>query len=112
MFTVSAKNLDVVCSACEILLKYILNVLHVAKSELSTTQIQQYINTIQVLCIGKGYLTSTEYSSLVEIMKGETLPQNYLSTGKGIFFYYINIKCLLSHCLILLYNSFKFQLFK
>lgn len=66
-----------------------------AKSELSTSQIQQYINTIQVLCVGKGYLTTAEYSSLVEIMKGETLPQNYLSTGKEHF---ILLQTVASHC--------------
>lgn len=74
------------CAACEVLLKYILNALHVARSEvnLNTLQTEQYINAIRVLCIGKGSLNSIELVSLVEIMKGENLPNPSLGAGKDL----------------------------
>lgn len=83
----SAKKLEIVCTACEVLLNYFLNALHVTRSDLNlnTLQSQQYINAIRVLCIGKGHLTSTEFSSLVETMKGDNFPQHPLSTGKSVF---------------------------
>lgn len=87
--SVSPKNLEKVCAACEVLLKYILNTLHRERSDLTinTQQLERYINAIQLLCIGKGSLTSTEFSSLVEIMKGENLPQQSVTTGKTKFTY-------------------------
>lgn len=92
IFTVSPKKLETVCAACEVLLKYILNTLHVARTELnlSTNEIEQYINAIRVLCIGKGSLNSTEFSSLLETMKGENLPQQSILTGNRL------LKCIYS----------------
>lgn len=76
--------METVCAASEVLLKYFLNVLQTIRGDddYSALQTQQYVHAIQVLCVGKGFLTSAEFSALIETMKSENISQNPFSIGK------------------------------
>lgn len=85
MIIVSASQLETVSAACRVLLKYLLSALQTASCEtnLSSNQIKRYLNAVRVLCIGKGLLTTTEVTVLVDTMKGENLPQHANPTPTG-----------------------------
>ncbi|CAH0559665.1 unnamed protein product [Brassicogethes aeneus] len=76
----SSSQLEVVSSACRVLLKHLLDTLQVWASESSRDQaegsIERYLNAVQVLCVGTGLLTEQDVARLVDTMKGENLPQH------------------------------------
>ncbi|KAJ8985586.1 hypothetical protein NQ317_015077 [Molorchus minor] len=81
----SASQLETVSAACRVLLKYLLSALHTASSDpnVTSSQIERYLNAIRVLCLGTGLLTSVEVTDLVDTMKGENLPQHTNPTPTG-----------------------------
>lgn len=83
--------METASAACRVLLKYLLNALQSASSEQyqDSVAIERYLNSVKVLCIGTGLLSTSEVSSLVDTMKGENLPQqtNVFPSGEYLFSY-------------------------
>ncbi|XP_066149479.1 E3 ubiquitin-protein ligase UBR4 isoform X2 [Euwallacea fornicatus] len=75
--SVSGGQLEIAIAACRVLLKSLLSALQSASSEQyqDSVAIERYLNAVKVMCTGTGLLSTTEVSNLVDIMKGEDLPQ-------------------------------------
>ncbi|KAI4460353.1 e3 ubiquitin-protein ligase ubr4 [Holotrichia oblita] len=83
-FAVSISQLEIVHSACRILLKYLIAALQSASSDSNQNNIlvERYLRAVRTLCIGTDLLTPAEVSALVIIMKGENLPTTQASGEK------------------------------
>ncbi|XP_022919909.2 E3 ubiquitin-protein ligase UBR4 isoform X2 [Onthophagus taurus] len=80
----SSSQLEVVHSACQVLLKYLIGALQTnnTESNYNNVLVEKYLKAIRILCLGQDFFSPTEISTLVISMKGETLPTNTAPAGE------------------------------
>lgn len=85
----SVNHLDVVCNACRVLLKYLINSLQALSVESvpNTAQASRLLNAIKSLCLGTGVLSSTDQATLMQTMKNESLPPHIKANATGNLFH-------------------------
>lgn len=87
--------MDVVCNACRVLLRYLINALQSLTAEPvpNTAQANRLLNAIKSLCLGTGLLSKTDQASLTSTMKSENLPPHIKTNLAGELYYqYLFIK--------------------
>lgn len=79
----SSSQLEVVHSACRILLKYLIGALQYATTDVgqNTVQVERYIKAIRALCIGNDLFSQSEISVLINTMKGGSVPTHNNAVG-------------------------------
>lgn len=80
--------MDVVCNACRVLLKYLINSLQALSVEPvpNTAQATKLLNAIKSLCLGTSVLSSTDQATLMQTMKNENLPPHIKPNPAGNYF--------------------------
>lgn len=89
-FLVSVNHMDVVCNACRVLLRYLLNALQTLTAEPipNAAQATRLLNAIKSLCLGTGLLSPADQATLTQTMKSENLPPHIkTNTASGNLFY-------------------------
>lgn len=81
--------MDVVCNACRILLRYLVNALQSLTAEQvpNAVQANRLLSAIRSLCLGTG-LSKSDQSSLTSTMKSENLPPHIKTNAAGNNFTY------------------------
>lgn len=82
--------MDVVCNACRVLLRYLINALQSLTAEPvpNTAQANRLLNAIKSLCLGTGLLSKTDQASLTSTMKGENLPPHIKTNLAGTYIFH------------------------
>lgn len=77
--------MDVVCNACRILLRYLVNALQSLTAEPvpNTVQANRLLSAIRSLCLGTGLLSKSDQASLTSTMKSENLPPHIKTNPAG-----------------------------
>lgn len=114
---VSVNHMDVVCNACRVLLKYLVNSLQQLSTEPvpNTTQATRYLNAIKSLCLGTGALSAADQNTLMQTMKNENLPPHIKTNtaGKSLHLFITLLSNfdlssqILTSLLTILFNSYK-----
>lgn len=87
-FAVTVSQLEIVSSACRVLLKYLINCLQTSITDPNSSEIERYLKAVQTLCVTTGLFNADEVASLINIMKGESIvAQSNVQASNGINFF-------------------------